>query len=293
MSASERELTAARGGPEPLPPYSHGQRIRHAMMAARDPSQRLLEEAYKACAVTDLDKDVARIGRTFLLSWLDSGFQLIRVGPKRAALFAATTISAEALAEFRWPWTAFVVETDDLQVEFNSYANGNVSMSVEPRGHSHAITWCGAPERMLTCEFEGGDPEVGGRIFTVAIRIVLGACLALSTPEARHTAERRGRRERNQSSALKFLPGVRYVLGNDVKVDLTSHIREYVEHGGSSPKVRTLVCGHHKWQAHGPQLTLRKYVWIQPYIRGPESAPMTVRAHSIADEHEAVGRAND
>jgi hypothetical protein len=285
---------AASGRPEALPPYSHGQRIRHAMMAAHDPSQRLLEEACEVYAVTDQDKDFARIGRTFLLSWLDSGFQLIRVGPKRAALFAATTISAEALAEFRWPWPAFVVETDDLQVEFNSYANGNVSMSVEPRGYSHTITWSGPPEGMLTCGFEDvGDADAAARFFTIAIRIVLGACLSLSTPEARHTAERRGRRERNQSAALKFLPGVRYVLGNDVKVDLTSHIREYLERGGSSPKVRTLVCGHHKWQAHGPQLTLRKYVWIQPYIRGPEGAPMTVRAHSIADGNDAVGKAND
>jgi hypothetical protein len=212
------------------------------------------------------------------------------VGTRLAALFAATTMSEDGLAEFRWPWTAFVVETDDLQVEFNSFASGNVSMGVEARGRAHAITWSGPPARMLTCGFEGeGNLEEGQRIFKVALRIVLGACLALSVPEARQAAERRGRRERNQSAALKFLPGVRYVLGNDVKIDLTSHIREYLERGGSSPKVRTLVCGHHKWQAHGPQRSLRKHLWIQPYIRGPEGAPMTVRAHTIDQAQIPLG----
>lgn len=262
------------------------------MMASRDSSQSVLEEALVLHGATDQDRHVARVGRSFLLSWLDSGFQLIRVGPKLAALFAATTISEEALAEFRWPWSAFVVETDDLQVEFNSFSNGAVSMEVEARDQAHAITWCGTPTKMLTCGIEGeGDLDVGERIFKVALRIVLGACLALGVPEARQAAERRGRRERNQSPALKFLPGVRYVLGNDVKVDLTPHIREYLERGGSSPKVRTLVCGHHKWQVHGPQRALRKYLWVRPYIRGPEGAPMTVRAHSVG--HGAADRAND
>ena len=285
MSASEREPGVAAGGSGTMKAYSYGQRIRHAMMASENRSRTALKDELVASGFTENVAAAGVIDQSFLCSWLDSGFQLIRVGPKLAALYAATTISEESLADFRWPWQAFVVETDDVQIEFSSLSNGHVTVGVEARGQPHDLTWSGPPEKMLTTAFDGdGDVELCHRLSTVALRIVLGACLALSTPEARHTAERRGRRERNQSPALKFLPGVRYVLGNDVKVDLTSHIREYVERGGSSPNVRTLVCGHHKWQAHGPQLTLRKYVWIQPYIRGPESAPMTIRAHSIADD---------
>ena len=51
--------------------------------------------------------------------------------------------------------------------------------------------------------------------------------------------------------------------------------------GGSSPTVKFVVRGHWRNQAHGPNMTLRKMTWIQPYWKGTEDAPTPPATTSI------------
>ena len=71
-----------------------------------------------------------------------------------------------------------------------------------------------------------------------------------------------------------------FQLARDVKIDCRAAVRDYVRGlAASSPVVQSLVRGHWKRQPHGPGGTERKTIFIEPYWRGPEEAPIAVRAH--------------
>lgn len=44
---------------------------------------------------------------------------------------------------------------------------------------------------------------------------------------------------------------------------------------------RQEVSGHFKLQPHGPQLSMRRLIWVDGYARGPADAPIRPRAHAI------------
>ena len=62
-------------------------------------------------------------------------------------------------------------------------------------------------------------------------------------------------------------------------------VREYLE-GKShrSPSVQVLVSGHYKMQPHGTKNSLRKLIWRAPFWRGPDDAPIPIRAHVLGKE---------
>ena len=41
------------------------------------------------------------------------------------------------------------------------------------------------------------------------------------------------------------------------------------------------VMGHFKLQAYGPQQSLRRMIWVDPYQRGPDDAPIRPQGHRI------------
>lgn len=50
---------------------------------------------------------------------------------------------------------------------------------------------------------------------------------------------------------------------------------------GSPLLVRTLVEGHWRNQAYGPQHSLRKLIWIEPFWRGDDDAPESIPVHVV------------
>ena len=76
-------------------------------------------------------------------------------------------------------------------------------------------------------------------------------------------------------------------LGQDVK--LSTELRAAAKHSASpNPKTRAewelksqhVVRGHWRNQAHGPDRTLRKRIWIAPHWRGPQAGEAIVRNFS-------------
>jgi hypothetical protein len=118
-------------------------------------------------------------------------------------------------------------------------------------------------------------------MFQVVSRIVLGLCLHLTTPQVLADARRRARSKRFRNVRSGPPQMTNFVIGNDVKVDVTRAVREYVTRGGRAPSVQSLVRGHWKRQAHGPGLSLRKWIEIHPYWRGPEDGPVVLRSHIV------------
>jgi hypothetical protein len=55
--------------------------------------------------------------------------------------------------------------------------------------------------------------------------------------------------------------------------------REDGEHGTVNWTCRWIVRGFWRWQTYGPGRTLRKRIWINPYVKGPQGAPL--KTHNI------------
>lgn len=72
------------------------------------------------------------------------------------------------------------------------------------------------------------------------------------------------------------------LLGGSIPVDRTQE-RGYIENQktGRTLTVRTLVSGHWRDQPYGKDNALRKRIWIEPFWRGPEGAPITRRQHNL------------
>lgn len=83
-------------------------------------------------------------------------------------------------------------------------------------------------------------------------------------PEARHERRRRVREGHGTDAVqvVQLRPHPRSEGGGDG----TGEGREY--------KHRWIVSGHFRWQAHGPDRELRKLIYIEPYLKGPEGLPL-------------------
>lgn len=72
-------------------------------------------------------------------------------------------------------------------------------------------------------------------------------------------------------------------IGRPLSIDMTIAVRERAAgRKSTSPSVQTLVRGHVKRQVVGVGRSARKVIWIEPYWRGPEDAPILARPHHVA-----------
>ena len=76
------------------------------------------------------------------------------------------------------------------------------------------------------------------------------------------------KKERLKERRRSLDPGYFIYIGRDVP-----RLGSATE--GNHLVVRTKVTGHWKMQAHGPKLSERKLIWIEPYWKGPDHAPET------------------
>jgi hypothetical protein len=71
-------------------------------------------------------------------------------------------------------------------------------------------------------------------------------------------------------------------IGKPLKVDCSGPVREAASgRRSTAPSVQTLVRGHMKRQVVGLGRRGRKVIWVEPYWRGPEDAPILARPYSV------------
>lgn len=130
----------------------------------------------------------------------------------------------------------------------------------------------------------------GVEIRTMLIKFVLNLCVYLGSEKATvkhaHTEEierlHKGKKfknlRQNVQQKIRDLQNDKvFLVGTEVEVD--HEIKEMVRTEGTSGfklTYRTLVRGHWRNQAHGPQRTLRTRKWIQPHVRGADLPTKTV-----------------
>jgi hypothetical protein len=115
------------------------------------------------------------------------------------------------------------------------------------------------------------------RMMHLARRLVVGLVLAMQHQDnfkTRMVPARRGIKKRDGGEPAHRIT----IIGKPIKVDCRAPVREYIEgRRHAPPSVQTLVRGHFKRQVIGIARAGRKVIWIEPYWRGPEDAPILTK----------------
>ncbi len=250
-----------------------------------------------------------QIGTLGAARWADQGFPRFIMPHTYAAALMATSIDDEVIEYVRPPYRAFLIDVpDDLLSIWNEKTQRNskvrwilvhhvLTQDGEYRwqyvAHTedsmclwrHGLTtrqiasvedmpvngWEGAP-------FLSPSDDRDDRIATLIGRLVIGVCLAVQTPGECRPSPGNCQWSPTRNLDKRDPDLMTFKMGRPLKIDCREDIRDYVEGKKSNvPTVRTKVRGHWKAQPYGPQHSLRKPIWVMPYWRGPDGAPVLVR----------------
>jgi hypothetical protein len=227
------------------------------------------------------------------LDWLDSNFSKLEIGHKLAASLCLTDVPDDL--EVKAPWIAwsFVIPDGlllgmpDKQGELESFARvfckgAQISYLVSSKGR------CVGPVN----PDQSDAPERVVHLFKLLNSLVKGACLALSDPEQykkKNISGNEGSFKSKRTGGAPVLNNARFMLSAAVQVDLRDVVHA-VQRGerrkGGKLTVQFLVRGHWKNQAYGPQQSLRKRIWLQPFWKGGEETRILLRNYVIKDNEE-------
>jgi len=122
----------------------------------------------------------------------------------------------------------------------------------------------------------------------MSLRFVMGTLIELGAERARIERERRvqNRADFIRARRRSKIPNAwDFQISRDVVIDCSSAVKQASLGGKGKPlTLQSLVRGHWKNQPCGPQSSLRKFIHIEPFWRGPEDAPIAVRSHILKGE---------
>lgn len=262
---------------------------------------RLVE--YVGSYTTDPDQVIVAIGAG---CWKKNGFPVIRLGHKRAAALMATEITEQSIEFVKAPFGAFFIELPDNLLHVSD-VDGKLVKATGVLVHSrtfaveaHYANKVRAPGTywnyvVLTDtsliqwkinrlvrevaglsnrdnEWEGfGLPisDYDSRLDLLVGRLICSTCIMMSNPENLKTKIEATRRNKSGKKADRTAPTYKvFTERQPINVDVRHYVSAYLKGERDSPHVRLMVRGHHKMQAHGEKLSLRKLKWIEPYMRG-------------------------
>lgn len=291
--------------------YKHFPDDDHAAFANLDREARMRD----GLLAVSLTTPQQQIQLTWMARWADQSFPQVTMGHKYCAALLATVADPDTLGEIVPPWKAFLVvlPTDmlfikteqgnpialtKLLVHYVKTSSGQMHWNYLAQTDSTLTFWRhGCPTSgLLRTDIAGvwdgasfmlaiDDQE--DRVAALLGRLVINICLAMSNPDnvrgpkARNKPRSTGKRREAEAPEIRT-----FQLGKPITLDCREAIRDYVLHGtkkrnGTTPAVQVLVRGHWK-----PRLAARvgHPVWIEPYWRGPEDAPILTRPHMLKNE---------
>lgn len=210
-------------------------------------------------------------------AWMESGFPQVVLGHRLAANLACTSVPSDFTVAM--PWHTFLINIPSDTIPCTT-----------PDGLSwikYALVRGSYEDASSDLEFFAANDYKGlsqtptnERALEVFRRLFAGILVELNQPKLAKSIEAGPHRP---SKRQGWMPKTwTFTLARDVKLDLREEVRRYCLLGDrSSPTVQSLVRGHHKRQPCGPESALRKWIHIEPYWRGPEDAPIAVRAHNL------------
>lgn len=257
---------------------------------------------------TNATKESVAIG-DWAWQWAEDGFWTITTGARYAAALMATN-TAGAKGDLILPGRAVKIVIPDsvLPGHKNVYVSDSLfiatavdvcgAMFWENEGDDddwcspgHTISICGAERGIDELLFDPLDDFAEGRLgwesvkeVTLIRRLVVGLLYTMQ-----HTTNFRSRAYATKGSATSNHragpPDHRAVfVGSSIAMDARPQIAEWLrtsDRTASPPSVQHVVRGHYKRQVIGAAGSFRKIVWIEPYWRGPEDAPILVHPRLI------------
>jgi hypothetical protein len=251
----------------------------------------------------------------FSAKWAVHAFQRITTTHTYAAALMCSDADRAVLADLEMQWNAFVVclpngllaYTDDGGVvhEYNRILVGSFDKSAslillnqhgdwsQPNILVHRGSTIADVLEATGEDFEPGNVDLDmalerkiQRIMTLARRLVAGLLLALQTQANFKSTVHAAKRSKN--GRQKEEPEHRVVfVGAPLKIDCRPAIAEYIARGRSNrgknaaPAFQTLVRGHFRRQVCGTGRRDRKVIWIEPFWRGGEDAPILTRPKRV------------
>lgn len=217
----------------------------------------------------DVDKNL----QAFAGRWRRSGFARLDVGHKLAAALMFTDVKD---VELKCPWEAVSIKIPDglcgdfrrLWVAADDDGRPLLVSTITATGMGSGTSpdrriadMTDAQVRLLECFMNGALLSVAD---TATIR------------SGSHGAASKSKRHSGAPVA-----GELYTLGGSIDVDLRESVQA-VWSGGKrqGPKVQFIVRGHWREQACGPNMTLRKRIWIKPFWKGPEESRVLLRKYT-------------
>lgn len=243
---------------------------------------------------------------TKAINWARCGFPQIVIGHRLASSLMSTTLRGLASGEVHSPWHTWAIKIpkgtlvadsdtgDEIDVEFcivTHTIKGNIHVAAFA-GDMLGCIW-NHPAQSLdqliiddvesieldTDRVDGELPLTSrdNRMLAMLGRLVIGSILEL---DSQHS-DRVSNAPRQHSIRRHGPPKAwTFVLGREVAIDTRASVRAFINGTRrAAPSVQSLVRGHWKRQAHGPNRSLRKWIHIEPFWRGPEDAPIVSRAH--------------
>lgn len=131
----------------------------------------------------------------------------------------------------------------------------------------------------LAMDLSGQDE----RTLTLLSRLVLNVCVVMSDPTSvRQMGKHLKGWERGPGRVTKEPLFRVFRVGRPIELDCRPALRDFVLGQRRGPlTVQFLVRGHWRNQACGPKLAQHKVIWVEPYWKGPEDAPIQVRPHVL------------
>lgn len=276
------------------------------------------EALYFALLVTHADGQLTAIG---LSRWADNGFPQITMGHKYCAALLCTGVSEDALDHVQPPWSAFFIEVPTGMLKVDSKLVGRAVevkriLVLRLPDHKRGPAWAYIAltdstvslwrfgvmtAELLPPVIEGSElfqqilhhdttnealTDEDEHVTMLIGRLIINTCLAMSNQTnvkpvgPGHKAYAASRNKRGERE-----PVVRtFQVGKPIALDLRDTVASFIKHGPRGPQtinVQVLVRGHFKTQRHGPKNSLVKVIWLEPYWRGPEDAPILTRPHDL------------
>jgi hypothetical protein len=134
------------------------------------------------------------------------------------------------------------------------------------------VNWRACSHLWLEENYDPFDDDEASKRFVQNVGFAL-----LERPEGLDIREHRPSAKAMRKQGRKHYPTVQYIIqaARDLHPPPPREERGPRDEGWTQG-VRTLVRGHWRLQPYGPNNSLRKAIWIRPFWRGPEDAPVSI-----------------
>jgi len=232
----------------------------------------------------------------FLARWAHWAFPRLVTSHTYASALMCTTVTSEVLEDLLVQWPAFEVhvpngllecgalDLDRIRVQISLGSSWFWLYARKRDDQGNLWVYCDTSSSLadlLSQPARSSDPF--DRAAFLAKRLVAGLLLAMQ-----HTVNFKERTVKGKHALgeRRAAPDHRVCfIGAPIKVDTRDAVRRFVsdprQRRTAPPSVQVVVRGHHKRQVIGVGRLGRKVIWVVPYWRGDEDAPILSRPKSL------------